>query len=236
MAPDHHGSGVSVSRWCILRTSGGQTLPLMRSLREAGFDVWTPAKTFRKTLRAKTATGTRQIEVEAPILTTFVFARERDLDELAHLMVQPTSPHPAFSIFRVAAKVPFVGDGSIQGLRDEEQREAETIKAIRDAETHAEAEAIRIAAIRSASARRRAEQAQERDRRQALRSHRCTVAPGTTVEVTDEPAFVGVTGVFEEVDGAYVRVRFGTSSWKIEGWRVMPALLHKDQALKGLAA
>lgn len=126
--------------------------------------------------------------------------------------------------------------GSSGALRDEEEREAETIKAIRDAETHAEAEAIRIAAIKSASARRRAEQAQERDRRQALRSHRCTVAPGTTVEVTDEPAFVGVTGVFEEVDGAYARVRFGTSSWKIEGWRVMPALLHKDQALKGLAA
>ena len=225
-----------MSGWCILRTSGGQTLPLMRSLREAGFDAWTPAKTFRKTYRAKTISGTRQVEVEAPILTTFVFVREHDLDALAHLMVQQPSPHPAFSIFRVAAKAPTIGDASIQGLRDEEQREAETIKAIRDAETHAEAETIRIAAIKSASARRRAEQAQERDRRQALRSQRCTVTPGTTVEVTDEPAFVGVTGVFEEVDGAYARVRFGTSSWKIEGWRVLPALLPKDQALRGLAA
>jgi hypothetical protein len=225
-----------VSRWCILRTSGGQTLPLMRSLREAGFDVWTPAKTFRKTIRAKTIAGTRQIEVEAPILTTFVFARESELDELAHLMVQQNTPHPAFSIFRVAAKVPFVGDGSIKGLRDEEQREAEAIRKIRDAETHAEAEQIRIAAIKSASARRRAEQAQERDRRQALRSRRCAVEPGTTVEVSDDPAFVGVTGVLEEIDGPYARVRFGTSSWKIEGWRVMPALLHKNQTPRGLAA
>jgi hypothetical protein len=208
----------------------------MRSLREAGYDVWTPAKTFRKTIRAKTIAGTRQIEVEAPILTTFVFARESELDELAHLMVQPTSPHPAFSIFRVAAKVPFVGDGSIQGLRDEELREAETIKAIRDAETHAEAEQIRIAAIKSASARRRAEQAQERDRRQALRSQQITVEPGTTVGVMDEPAFVGVTGVLEEIDGAYARVRFGSSSWKIEGWRVLPALLQTNQAPRGLAA
>jgi hypothetical protein len=219
----------------------------MRSLREAGFDVWTPAKTFRKTIRAKTIAGTRQIEVEAPILTTFVFARESELDELAHLMVQQNTPHPAFSIFRVAAKVPFVGDSSIQGLRDEEQREADTIRDIREAETHAEAERIRIAAIKSASARRRAEQAQERDRRQAeqakererrhsLRSQGCAVTPGMAVNVIEEPAFVGVTGVLEEVDGAYTRVRFGTSSWKIEGWRVMPALLHKDQALRGLAA
>ncbi|MFH7168762.1 hypothetical protein, partial [Klebsiella pneumoniae] len=71
-----------MNRWTILRTSGGQTLPLMRSLREAGFEVWTPAKTFRKTIRANTLMGTRQIEVEAPILPTFVFAREADVEAL----------------------------------------------------------------------------------------------------------------------------------------------------------
>ena len=79
------GSRISVSHWIILRTSGGQTLPLMRSLRESGFDAWTPAKTFRKKYRAKTISGTREVEVEAPILTTFVFAREHDLEALADL-------------------------------------------------------------------------------------------------------------------------------------------------------
>ena len=230
------GSRLGVSHWIILRTSGGNTLPLMRSLRQAGFDAWTPAKTFRKTYRAKTILGTREIEVEAPILTTFVFAREHDLAALAQLMVQQPSPHPAFSIFSVAAKVPVVRDAGIQGLRDEEQRMAEAIQEIRDAETHAEAERIRIAAIKSASARRRAERAQERERLNALRANRCAVEIGTDVQLVDAPAFAGVTGILEEVDGAFVRVRFGASSFKIEGWRVMPAPLHKVQAHQGLAA
>ncbi len=230
-----------MSRWFILRTSGGQTLPLMRSLREAGFDVWTPAKTFRKTYRAKTILGTREIEVEAPILTTFVFAREADADALQNLALQSVSPHPAFSIFRDVDRhgrhrMPLISDQSIAGLREAEATEAAAINAIRDAETYAEAEEIRIAAIRSASARRKAEQARERERRNALRSQRCTVEPGKPVEVADMPAFAGVTGIFEEADGAYARVRFGEHSWKIEGWRVTPASLHKDQAPRGLAA
>lgn len=208
----------------------------MRSLRAAGFDVWTPAKTFRKAYRAKTITGIREIEVEAPILTTFVFAREQDLVALANLMVQQPSPHPAFSIFNVAGKAPFVRDAGIQGLRDEEQRLAEAMQKIRNAETRAEAEQIRIAAIQSASARRRAEHAQERERLNALRAKICEVKAGTDVYVTHTPAFAGVTGVLEEVDGAYVHVRFGTCSWKIEGWRVMPAPLRNNQAHRGLAA
>lgn len=224
-----------MNRWTILRTSGGQTLPLMRSLREAGFDVWTPAKTFRKTIRANTLMGTRQIEVEAPILPTFVFAREADVETLQGLMLQSISPHPAFSIFRYVdrhggRRVPFFGEQSIAGLRQEEADRATDIKAIQDAETYAEAEAIRIAAIQSASARRRAEKARERDERNALRAQRCTVEAGKQVQLIEAPAFVGVTGVFEEVEGPYARVRFGAHSWKIEGWRVLPADSDKDQA------
>lgn len=241
MARGGNGPSVGVSGWIILRTSGGQTLPLMHSLRDAGFDVWTPAKTFRKTIRAKTILGTREIEVEAPILTTFVFARETDADALQDLALQSVSPHPAFSMFRFVdrhggRRMPIIGEQSIAGLRAEEAREAATIKAIRDAETHAEAEAIRIAAIRSASARRKAEQASERDRRNVLRAQRSTIKPGSEVMLEDVPAFAGVTGVFEETEGAYARVRFGNHSLKIEGWRVMPAPLHKDQAPRGLAA
>jgi len=36
--------------------------------------------------------------------------------------------------------------------------------------------------------------------------------------------------VFEEVEGPYARVRFGAHSWKIEGWRVLPADSDNDQA------
>ncbi|WP_277982266.1 hypothetical protein [Sphingomonas faeni] len=71
-----------MTRWAILRTSGGQTLPLMRSLREAGFDVWSPAKPIRRTIRAKTLSGTRLIETEVPILPTFVFANSHELTPL----------------------------------------------------------------------------------------------------------------------------------------------------------
>lgn len=224
-----------MSGWIILRTSGGQTLPLMHSLRGAGFDVWTPAKVFRKTIAAKTLLGTREIEVEAPILTTFVFARESDADDLQNLALQSLSPHPAFSMFRYVdrhggRRIPVIGEQSIEGLRTEEATEAAAIKAIRDAETYAEAEELRIAGIRSSTARRKAEQARERDRRNALRAQRCTVEVGEPVQLVGVEAFVGVTGIFEEVDGPYARVRFGAYSWKIEGWRVFPAPTNEDQA------
>ncbi len=219
-----------MSRWIILRTSGGQTLPLMRSLRGAGFDVWTPARTVRRSIPAKTLSGKRVIEQDAPILPTFVFAAERDLGALALAASREVSPHPGFRVFHHGGRVPLVGSSEITGLREEEAKEAAVIQSMRAAETHAEAERIRCAAIKSASARRRAEAALERDRRNALRAQRCTVEAGNAVEVIDMPAFAGVAGVLESVDGPYAMVRFGTSSWKIEGWRLMPSLLEHQAA------
>ena len=225
-----------MSRWCILRTSGGQTLPLARSLRAAGFDVWTPERTLRRFMPAKTISGKRLVETQVPILPTFVFASEDRLEELAEAAGDRASAHPAFSIFCHAGRVPLVSHGSVAGLREEEAREAATIAEIRAAESHAEAERIRVAAIKSASARRRAEQAAERQRLSALRAQRCAVALKSKVEVVDVPALVGVTGILEEVEGSYARVRFGTQSWKIDGWRVIPSTLHDNTALRSLAA
>ena len=225
-----------MTRWCILRTGGGRTLPLMRSLRAAGFDVWTPARTLRRNIRAKTLSGTRQIETEVPILPTFVFAREQDLVALADTAAREPSPHPAFSLFRHAGRVPLVSDGSVAGLRAEEAREAATTQALRDAETYAEAERIRIAAIKSEAARRRAEKELERGRRNSLRAQRCQLTPGTEVEVMEMPALVGVTGVVERADGPFAHVRFGLHSWKVDGWRVLPATLHDHTALRSRAA
>jgi hypothetical protein len=105
-----------MTRWAILRTSGGQTLPLMRSLGEAGFDVWSPARPIRRHLKAKTPTGTRLIDTEIPILPTFVFANEADLPQLGDIVDDMASGrgslHPAFSIFRYGGRIPIVGDAA----------------------------------------------------------------------------------------------------------------------------
>ncbi len=209
-----------MTRWAILRTSGGQTLPLMRSLREAGFDVWSPAKPIRRTIRAKTPSGTRLIETEVPILPTFVFANDRDLAALGDIAALSISPHPQFSVFRYGGRIPIVGDSEVTGLREEEERMVAVIQAIRDAESYAEGEKIRIAAIKSEAARRRATKDLERQQRAALRSTSKTFEPGTEVEVSEMPSLAGVAGVVETSDGAHAWVRFGTHSWKIEGWRL----------------
>jgi hypothetical protein len=225
-----------VSRWVILRTSGGKTLALSRSLKKAGLEAWTPERTLRKYVRANTILGTRAVECQIPILPTFVFAQEQFLEDLINAAKAERSPHPAFSIFIVDGRVPQIHEAEITGLRAEESEAAATIKAMHDAESRAAAEKIRIAAIKSAAARRRAEQALERDRRTALRRTPIALKDGVEVEVTDMPAMVGISGVFERANGPYAHVRFGNRSWKIEGWRVLPAPLNDNSALRSAAA
>ena len=238
-----------MTRWCILRTSGGQTLPLARSLRAAGFDVWTPAREIRKVVRRGTR-AEKRLEIDIAILPTFVFARETDLSALADAATQPTSadpaaavtreddwvprigdceralasisPYPQFSIFRHGGRIPLISDREVAGLQEEEREAAATMQAMRDAETREEAERIRIAAIRSESARRRAMKEMERARLADLRAQRQALQAGTQVDVAEMPALAGVTGVVESSDGVFAQVRFGTQSWKIEGWRLTP--------------
>lgn len=228
-----------MTRWAILRTSGGQTLPLMRSLLAAEFDVWSPAKPIRRSIKAKTPTGTRLIDTEVPILPTFVFASEADLPTLGDIVEDRTCGrgclHPAFSIFRYGGRIPIVGDAEVRGLRKEEERTIAVLQAMRDAESHTEAEKIRIAAMRTETARRRATKELERAHRLALRITRRSFMPGTLVEVAEMDVMVGVAGVVEASDGAHVWVRFGAHSWKIEGWRVSPSDSTTSAAL-GLAA
>lgn len=220
-----------MSRWLILRTSGGQTLPLMTSLRAAGFDAWTPARTIRKVLRPGKRTEQR-VEVDIAILPTFVFAREADLVGLVDAAARPVSPHPAFSLMTHAGRIPLVSDRDVAGLREEEARAIATMQAIRDAETHAAAEEIRIAAIQSEAARRRAVKASLLAQREAAG----TFELGAEVRVVDLPALAGVTGVVEARDGSYAEVRFGTQAWKIEGWRLALSDVEAESALTGPAA
>ncbi len=223
-----------MSRWIILRTSGGQTLPLTRSLREAGVDAWSPARTLRRVTQ-RGRPSERRFEIDVPILPTFVFAREAQIATIADAASDPSGRHPAFSIFRHGGRIPLIADGEISGLRGEEEREAVTMQAIRDAETHQAAEIIRIAAIKSEAARRRATKEMEQARLAELRTHRVTLLPGTSVDVADMPALAGVAGVVEAIDGSVALVRFGTLSWKIEGWRLSPSS-SDTSAARGLAA
>ena len=223
-----------VARWIILRTSGGQTLPLMRSLQAASIDAWSPARTIRRVL-SRGRPSERVMETDVPILPTFVFAREAEFAELVSVIADPASPHPAFSIFRHGGRIPLVGDSEVRGLQDEEERAAATMRAIREAESHAEAERIRIAAIRSEAARRRATKEMERAQLSTLRSRPMEFGRGSNVEVAEMPAMAGVTGVVEDTDGPFAWVRFGNQAWKIEGWRLSPSTLDTSTH-QGLAA
>lgn len=106
-------------RWCILRTSGGRTLPLARSLASAGLEVWTPVQPV--TLRR--GRNRKRVDVEAAMLPTFVFARAIHLGELARLRSQVSIDHPPFSIFIHTGRAPLISGRSLSALRAEEERQ-----------------------------------------------------------------------------------------------------------------
>jgi hypothetical protein len=122
-----------------LRTSGGRTLNLARSLAEAGFDVWTRPHIIKRPHGKSDAKGRRNtIEINLPILPTFVFARASGLATLAHMAGDPAHQHPLFSLFSHAGRIPLIGNASVSGLREEERLAAELIEALRNAETREE--------------------------------------------------------------------------------------------------
>jgi hypothetical protein len=187
------GAGQSEGKWCILRTSGGRTIALMASLVEAGFDVWTPVQVERKRLpRGRKA----HVERNVPIIPTFVFARAESIADLYRVLGMPVSPHPAFSIFRYAGRIPLVRDEEIANLRS----------------------------------------AEERSKLAILKKQRRSIAPGTKVR-TQEPAFMGLTGVVEEGDGRMAVVSFGGGfRVKIATWLLQPDRVGNDQPYSGAAA
>jgi hypothetical protein len=198
-------------RWCILRTSGPRTLALARSLAAAGFEAWTPQRTTRRVLR-KGRKGERRVQVDAPILPTFVFARADRLSDLAFAAVDPSGSYPPFSIFRHGGRVPLVGGAEVAGLREEESRAQVAWQAQQDAETREEAQRIRIAALNT-----------ERARRKAMRAERRSFTPGERVDVAEMPALAGMSGVIVRGDGTSALVAFGGSlEMTIEAWRLHP--------------
>ncbi len=199
--------------WCILRTSGGRTLNLARSLAEAGFDVWTPIRTIKRPHGKPDQKGRRStVEIDMPILPTFVFARAGGLSALAHTAGDPVHQHPPFSIFLHAGRIPLIGAASVAGLQEEERFAAEQITALRDAETREEQRRIRGAALKT-----------KREREKALRAERHDFAIGAEVSVADQQSLAGMTGVITSSDGRSAVVAFGGSlTMTIEAWRLSP--------------
>ena len=110
--------------WCIVSTSPARTLPLAASLCAVGIDAWTPAQKVKRLAR----NGRKpHAEIDAPILPRFVFVRAAALPDLAAAVASPLSPHPAFSIFRYAGRIPLIGDREIAALRAMEEKERERI-------------------------------------------------------------------------------------------------------------
>lgn len=106
-------------RWCILRTSAARTLPLAASLGDAGFAVWSPVE-HRK---VRASRGRKAVvQRSCPITPTFVFARAESLPDLYAVLAMPLSPHPSFSIFHYAGRVPLIADREIANLRQIEAR------------------------------------------------------------------------------------------------------------------
>lgn len=114
MQPDH--------RWCILRTAGQRTMPLLNSLTEAGFKAWTPIVTVKRRLPRRR----ERVEALAPLMPTFVFVAASHLPELVRIARALSSKHPEFSIFKFDGRVPVLADHQLEQLRLAEKRSVPT--------------------------------------------------------------------------------------------------------------
>lgn len=105
-------------QWCILRMAGPRTLTVTESLKQAGFDVWTPTKAISK--RRPRSNDRREIIV--PVLPSYAFARASSLNGLMLESLRQVSAHPPFSIFRYCGRVPLISDRALDNLRKIERR------------------------------------------------------------------------------------------------------------------
>lgn len=82
--------------WVVLRCAGASTLPLARSLGEAGFEVWTPTETVTK--RVPRTNVKRRITL--PVMPGYLFADRAQLWDLVDLAEQLIKGHRDFSVMR----------------------------------------------------------------------------------------------------------------------------------------
>jgi hypothetical protein len=149
-------------------------------------------------------------------MPTFAFARSIFLSTLGALEVDERSPHPRFSIFRHAARIPIIGARSVEGLRAEEDAARAKITLVREDEVREIKRQERIALMKT-----------ERAKRKALRAETREIAAGQRVQVGSASAFAGMTGVVKHGDGRSYFVSFGGAlEWEIEAWRLTPDDVH----------
>lgn len=212
--------------WCVLTTSGGRTLPLVRSLRAAGVDAWTPVGAYSK----RRPRSDDRIEVEVAITPTFVFAAVGSTEaEAAYRLAdlrrasRALPPrHPDFSIFQYDGRVPLIGGKSLIGLRMEQEVEQEASRQRVEhaaALAQAKAEAVqRQAALKALQEKRLA----DRKALQAMRAAARCFSAGDRV-TTDRSELTGMVGVVKGKRGRHTLVTFGGSHiFKIEAWQLFP--------------
>lgn len=225
------GTARMAGTWCILRTSGGRTVPLARSLAAAGFEAWTPVRTIRRPAPAqgrRLVMGQRRklIDVDLAILPGFVFARADQLHDLVRAAGAEQSPHPSFSVFHQAGRVPLVREASIIGLRCAERDAFNARQAELEAETREEERRARAERLRT-----------EKERRKALRREVKDLGAGDAVTVQGMAAFDGLVGIVVQGHGSRAVVEFGGSlRIEIEAWQLLPTLLQNENTQAGIAA
>jgi hypothetical protein len=107
--------------WCVLRTSGKNTLRLAKSLSDAGLEVWTPRE--ERMIRVPRANVRRPVVL--PIMPSYVFARASQLVELIQIIDRKRrmkADCPDFSLMRLADQIPIIADVLLNGLRTIESR------------------------------------------------------------------------------------------------------------------
>lgn len=207
-------------QWIVLRTASAQTLPLVRSLQSAGFEVWSPVKTIMRPIpgqRRAACMGTRRKmrELEVAILPGFVFADARSLVDVAAIAREPFNRHPGFTILHTAGRAPIIGERSLHGLREAERIAAEIAAENREATSRQEARKLRAERMRT-----------ERARRKALRSERRDFKIGDAVTVLNMPAMQGMVGSIVKSNGRSAKVCFGGAiEFEVESWQIVPNTL-----------
>lgn len=109
---------LDLGSWCILRMASADTLRVLRSLQNAGLEVWTPIEKRTKRMPRTRA----QFDKETPLMPSYVFGHVAHLTELIQLAMLPNKDHPRFSMFRYQGGIPLIADEQLKALRDEEAR------------------------------------------------------------------------------------------------------------------
>jgi transcription antitermination factor NusG len=106
--------------WCILRTAGRNTIPLVEALNADGFTAWTPIEVQRVRKHKSPAVLTRTI----PMTPSFVFALTDQLSALLDLANMHRKRQPDFSVFHYLGGIPVIADKQLESLRSNELRVA----------------------------------------------------------------------------------------------------------------